>query len=526
MRQWGRHGKISNMHVERLLAQFRQASNIKSGHAPSVHRASSGGFCSQWRQEHIAAGGKDPSRTTRRDLLEKGVPLKAGQASRRVPGTVRAHFLFASNRWNNEGRGSGMSYKAFMRQACAMYEDLSQDEKDPWEVDARNRSDAGRAAAGEGAEVGPDQARARDESAPWGLASEKLPLDPEKAREYLARVFEIDLGPKSGFSTWGPSLSDDFLESMFILDSGMVPKDVSFVRHLSCRQSHYGMCMQQDRDIAATSFLARQLHGAHRETTTFWEIAISGEGVDDDDFQMFVFVGVARHRGPRVNLYLAADVEGNIITADLSSKHTSWSLALICARLTPPEIIPRVATRSLATTPLYESLLKARLGAHGAGAWLQLSEKQKRNPKFVDDEHKMFTDGIKSFSEKRIRKMPDVKEVGPKAKGEWAVIKAMRQKHVWSKGACVGWGATCGLHSNDSDKPDLKCKTRIDFGVGGLSPEECQLRLKRWLIAGLAIEDVGNPAARADHLGLKARSFAGGLSAAERDAALTGAGST
>jgi len=76
-------------------------------------------------------------------------------------------------------------------------------------------------------------------------------------------------------------------------------------------------------------------------------------------------------------------------------------------------------------------LLKARLGnAFGAGPWIQLSEKQTRGSKFVDDEHKKFVDGIPSHSDKRNRKKPDVKEVAPKAMGEWGVIKKLRERKV------------------------------------------------------------------------------------------------
>ena len=94
---------------------------------------------------------------------------------------------------------------------------------------------------------------------------------------------------------------------------------------------------------------------------------------------------------------------------------------------------------------------------------------------------------------------------------------------MWSKGVCVGWGATCGRHTSVGERDDARCKTRLDFGVEGLTPEVCKLRLKRWLIAGIDVDDASDTA-RHEHLHLRARSFTEGLNAAECDAVLVAAG--
>ena len=47
-----------------------------------------------------------------------------------------------------------------------------------------------------------------------------------------------------------------------------------------------------------------------------------------------------------------------------------------------------------------------------------------------------------------------------------------------------GYGATCKLHT-DLDNPGKVCKKSVTIGASGLSINECRLRLKRWLVAGL-----------------------------------------
>lgn len=83
----------------------------------------------------------------------------------------------------------------------------------------------------------------------------------------------------------------------------------------------------------------------------------------------------------------------------------------------------------------------------------------------------------------------------------------------------VGYEAICGLHF-DPTKPGLQCKKAIASGLG---EDECLLRLKRWLVAGL--DSSSWPAnARECHLsmgGVQLAQFAEGLGPAELDAAVS-----
>ena len=92
---------------------------------------------------------------------------------------------------------------------------------------------------------------------------------------------------------------------------------------------------------------------------------------------------------------------------------------------------------------------------------------------------------------------------------------------IYTAGAHSGWEAQCNLHHNTGDLPGHSCKKAISRG-GGLDDRECQLRLKRWLVAGL--DDKSWPdkrKARTHHVslgGLKLKHFATGLDEAALDA--------
>jgi hypothetical protein len=86
---------------------------------------------------------------------------------------------------------------------------------------------------------------------------------------------------------------------------------------------------------------------------------------------------------------------------------------------------------------------------------------------------------------------------------------------IFKSGEPEGWGATCGQH-HDSCGRGVSCKKYVSFG--SLSAATLQLRLKRWLVAGLDMEETDN--ARSHHVkmgGQHMAHFATGSSEAELD---------
>eukprot|EP00435_Cladocopium_sp_Y103_P068784 s554_g32.t1 len=104
----------------------------------------------------------------------------------------------------------------------------------------------------------------------------------------------------------------------------------------------------------------------------------------------------------------------------------------------------------------------------------------------------------------------------------WGTCPAFQLAPIHADGsvAATGWGAICGRHT-DPSRPGLTCKKAM--GNRGLTDEQCQLRLKRWLVQGLDDADWG-PNKRESHVsmgGVQMCQFAEGLSSADLDAAVS-----
>jgi hypothetical protein len=97
--------------------------------------------------------------------------------------------------------------------------------------------------------------------------------------------------------------------------------------------------------------------------------------------------------------------------------------------------------------------------------------------------------------------------------------------HGNEDGKQIGCGATCYRHKNSDDidtKHPTSCKKFISFGQKNLSRDECILRLKRWLVAGMDDARFDKDWQRRDHVQMGGRvqlsQLADGLSEAELDA--------
>jgi hypothetical protein len=73
MKTWIRVGRISNMHVERLLAEIGRSvvGNV------SAERILSAGTLTQYLKKHMDAGGYDPRMAYRANAIAEGVPLRS-----------------------------------------------------------------------------------------------------------------------------------------------------------------------------------------------------------------------------------------------------------------------------------------------------------------------------------------------------------------------------------------------------------------------------------------------------------------
>ena len=83
----------------------------------------------------------------------------------------------------------------------------------------------------------------------------------------------------------------------------------------------------------------------------------------------------------------------------------------------------------------------------------------------------------------------------------------------------LGVGAICNMHW-DADAPHRVCKKVSTIGRSGLSYDEMQLRMKRWLVSGLDDDEWEEESKRTKHINLGGkhlRDFAMGLSEEQCD---------
>ena len=82
---------------------------------------------------------------------------------------------------------------------------------------------------------------------------------------------------------------------------------------------------------------------------------------------------------------------------------------------------------------------------------------------------------------------------------------------VYSNGAHIGWGATCGQHV-DETSGTLQCKKQLSMGTGRkMSSADAQSRIKLWLLEGCSIPynlKKGSPVgSRSQHVRIDARTL-------------------
>ena len=93
---WAYNGRVENMALERLLAKFKRA--VWTQKAPFLAKAVSVGLLTQVLATHIEAGGKDPRRVRRSDLLADDMPILANKPKKLKK--TRAVFAYANQQYD------------------------------------------------------------------------------------------------------------------------------------------------------------------------------------------------------------------------------------------------------------------------------------------------------------------------------------------------------------------------------------------------------------------------------------------
>lgn len=147
---WASLATVGNMNLERLLALIRSTSPDRC----CVERITSAGYLVQLQQKHLAAGGADVRKLTRRQLLKAGAPIRAaGRNARqkragRLGGCRRGFTAWCNSKQREDRVGAGQvqrrsreQYRNYLRElraewdllplpAQAAFRDAHEDEPD------------------------------------------------------------------------------------------------------------------------------------------------------------------------------------------------------------------------------------------------------------------------------------------------------------------------------------------------------------------------------------------------------------
>ena len=213
LKVWSQTGRLGNMATERSLAQMRKAAPDRC----CTERLLGASFLGQIQTKHLAAGGEDLRKLTRRQLLRLGAPLRAARgrstAQKRAGRRSSGFAAFAGQQhMARRVAGERLSREAYR----AMMRALSQE----WqETPAAMRPVAGAEPPAGGGMTYKD----RIGSGLWGCSDAASPL----AEELVGRMVR-ELAPPSEGRTRGltESLAEcrsAFLASKLVKDEGPVP---------------------------------------------------------------------------------------------------------------------------------------------------------------------------------------------------------------------------------------------------------------------------------------------------------------
>ena len=247
---WIEHGRIENIGCERLLALIRSSTPEQT---PTAEGRVTLGFLTQLLQAHLKFGGLDPRSTTRQDLLDHGMDIRAGSSKdESVPEPMhRAHVLYQKEKTAARvQRGVKLSREERYQELSDLtteFHGLSASDQAPYILEA----DSLNAHAMLQQLRGPDEEHAVDMYSTglgdrlWGFSDKHNPIQSNIVNQVLRRLCGRE-GPLPGFTEGCASWRREFIKKSFIKDCGAIPKSLKVVYPGSCPELYGGACRTED----------------------------------------------------------------------------------------------------------------------------------------------------------------------------------------------------------------------------------------------------------------------------------------
>lgn len=233
VRLFGRHGRLSNMDIERLLALVKSGSPERR---PNLEHVVSAGFFNQMLAKHRAHGCRDPRVQSTKDLLADGAPLAASRSRRTAtqPSKNRPHLAYANAAWADYKRAQANAspsggppkfarseWARFMSDAAKKYSELPEATRSTFQHIAQVNALRG----GSGTEAEADGVADRVNSSwHWQISEDSLPFGVAALRGAMCEKCELPMDTSveqlPGLTAISDRLREEVLQQSVVRDRG------------------------------------------------------------------------------------------------------------------------------------------------------------------------------------------------------------------------------------------------------------------------------------------------------------------
>jgi hypothetical protein len=280
------------------------------------------GVLTQWLAAFTSHGNPDPRTETAATLQAQGVSLERHLQTVATPqlrkrwGGARAKILYMNAclkaDCDNGIVRSKLEIDAAKRDYCKKFDEQPEQDKQTWERKVAECNSERARNCGLGGDAVEVQNSDRNPELLCGLASKDLPLDFDT---WCEAIFDgRQYNPECSFRSWGPSLRQEFCDSVFVRDVGAIPANVKISIPLSCSQEHVGLCRERDADNIELYLNAGQLlwSSMYRNKLEFsWvRLHVADRAEPEVVFHtcmVHAFCSHVRGSNPAVSLFILAD---------------------------------------------------------------------------------------------------------------------------------------------------------------------------------------------------------------------------
>jgi len=222
---WSRKAKLSNMHVERLLALIKSSVGTNR---PSCEKLLAAGLLSPVLRDHVAAGGRDPRAVLRGDLIADGMPIESAQGKRlhvrpqMARGSLayqnhRAAELRAAELRSGAGQNTPFAEHRQLRAGwAAEFREMSDEEQRRWENTSYAAAQATATTRVACSDVdNPSGLSLKDVN--FGVGHGDLPISEEVATRIVCGVIGRE---PAGFNSYGQQFQDKLRDDLLVRDQG------------------------------------------------------------------------------------------------------------------------------------------------------------------------------------------------------------------------------------------------------------------------------------------------------------------